>query len=223
MLHPIQEFIRHGDAVRYEEMRTWSVRPDEGVQYALYYVEADLEAYRRAVEGVETIVDCQVTPIDERSAHVWVCERVRPEHRAFFAAFTDRDLIVVPPIRFDREATMGMTIVGDGSDIQRTLEDLPPDVEVTVNGIGTYDRRGGSLACALTDRQSTAVRTALEMGYYDVPRQVTLEEVADELECARSTASVLLRRAERTVLSRVLEWTEGTDGSPMSLMPGSSG
>lgn len=205
MLHPMQAFIREEDAVLYEEMLAWRVRPDEEIEYALYYVEGNLERYREAVRGIETVVDCRITPIDDTSAHVWVCEETRPETRAWRDAFADRQLIVVPPIRFDDAAGMEMTIVGDGGDIHDTLEQVPSDVDVTVNEIGTYDRRGGTLAGTLTDRQLAAASTALQLGYYEVPREGTLDDVADELGCAESTASVLLRRAERDILSHVLD------------------
>ena len=205
MLHPMQAFIREEDAVRYEEMLAWRVRPDEGVEYALYYVEADVERYREAVRGIETVVDCRITPIDDGAAHIWVCEETRPETRAWRDAFADRQLIVVPPVRFDDAAGMSMTVVGDGGDIHETIESVPPEVDVTVNAIGTYDRRGGTLAGGLTDRQVAAVDTALRLGYYEVPRDGTLEDVAEALGCAESTASVLLRRAERDILSRILD------------------
>lgn len=205
LLHPMQAFIRHEDAVRYEEMRSWSVRMAEDRQYALYYVEGDIDRYRSAVEGVESIVDCRIATVEDGAAHVWVCERIRPENRALFDAFLERDLIVVPPVRFDSEAAMGLTIVGDGGDIQRMLEDIPEAVEVTVNEIGSYDRRDGALLGALTDRQERALRAALDVGYYEVPREADLSEVADTLGCAESTASTLLRRGERAVLSRTLE------------------
>jgi predicted DNA binding protein len=74
----------------------------------------------------------------------------------------------------------------------------------TINEIGTYDRRGGTPAGTLTDRQLAAASTALHLGYYEVPREGTLNDVADELGCAESTASVLLRRAERDILTHVL-------------------
>lgn len=205
MLHPMAEFVRHEDAVRYEELLTWSVRPEEGVEYALFYVEADLDRYREAIRGVESIVEYRLAPVDDASVHVWACEEIRPEERAWRAAFEDRHLVVVPPVRFDEDAVMGMTIVGDGRDIQQVLGDLPEAVEVTVEEVGTYDRRGGTPAGALTDRQLEAVRAALELGYYEVPREASLADVADALGCAESSASMLLRRAARAMFSRVLD------------------
>jgi len=210
LLHPMQAFIRESDAVRYEELLAWRVRPDESVEYALYYVEGDVEAYRRAVGDVETVRECRIAPVDDAAAHVWVCEETRPETRSWRDAFADRQLVVVPPIRFDDTAAMAMTLVGDGSEIRETLETVPPGVDLTVNEIGPYDRRGGTLAGTLTDRQLAAVTAALDLGYYEVPRSASLGEVAAALDCAQSTASKLLRRAERDLLSAALTRYGGT-------------
>ncbi|MCW8172269.1 hypothetical protein D8S78_05600 [Natrialba swarupiae] len=51
------------------------------------------------------------------------------------------------------------------------------------------------------------------MGYYDVPRTATLADVAAELGCAESSASVALRRAQRAVFSWVLERYGGAVGT----------
>jgi hypothetical protein len=212
LLHPMQAFIRESDAVRYEELLAWRVRPEESVEYALYYLEGDVEAYRRAVGDVETVLDCRIAPVDDAAAHVWVCEETRPETRSWRDAFADRQLVVVPPIRFDDTAAMSMTLVGDGSEIHETLETVPPGVDLTVNEIGAYDRRGGTLAGTLTDRQLAAVTAALDLGYYEVPRSASLGEVAAALDCAQSTASKLLRRAERDLLSAALTRYGGGGG-----------
>lgn len=60
------------------------------------------------------------------------------------------------------------------------------------------DRPGG----LLTDRQREALETALRLGYFEVPRDATLAEVASELGVDTSTASTTLRRGE----ARLLEW-----------------
>lgn len=61
--------------------------------------------------------------------------------------------------------------------------------------VGLYqserDERGES---KVTPRQREVLRTALERGYFDVPRQVTLEELADELEISDQALSALVRR-----------------------------
>jgi predicted DNA binding protein len=46
---------------------------------------------------------------------------------------------------------------------------------------------------------------AQAVGYYEVPRAGGIEAVADELDCAVSTASALVRRAESTLVAYVLD------------------
>lgn len=210
MLHPMQAFIRDTDVVAYEELLTWSVRPDEHVQDALYYVEADLSQYKQAVNRLDTTIDTHIARIDERSAHVWVSENILPQTRPLVAAFAERHLVVVPPIRFDQDAAMEMTLVGPSEDIQLLLEELPSEVAVSINEIGTFDQRGGTLVGALTDRQRTALTTALDLGYFEVPREARLADVAEALDCTESTASVLLRRAQRDMYTRLLNRYGGT-------------
>jgi hypothetical protein len=48
----------------------------------------------------------------------------------------------------------------------------------------------------LTDRQQEALRTAYQMGYFEIPRTATLEEVAAELGISPSSLSERLRRAQ---------------------------
>jgi len=52
----------------------------------------------------------------------------------------------------------------------------------------------------LTDRQQWVLDEAIERGYYDTPRRITLVELAEELDIAKSTCSEILHRAEGQVL-----------------------
>ncbi|NEU57192.1 helix-turn-helix domain-containing protein [Halorussus sp. MSC15.2] len=65
---------------------------------------------------------------------------------------------------------------------------------IHVVGVGDAEVEGE------TERQQEAVETAVAVGYYDVPRTATHEDVAAELACAPSTASEHLRKAESKVL-----------------------
>ncbi|MFC7079905.1 helix-turn-helix domain-containing protein [Halorussus caseinilyticus] len=53
-------------------------------------------------------------------------------------------------------------------------------------------------------RQFEGIETARGLGYYDVPREAELSEVAAELDCTESTASALLRKAERAPVDAAL-------------------
>ncbi|WP_340674299.1 helix-turn-helix domain-containing protein [Natrinema marinum] len=80
----------------------------------------------------------------------------------------------------DRLSTLGTLL--EESDIGYRLESVH---DVT----GRTDR-------LLTDRQREVFLTAVDEGYYDVPRAATLTEVAAHLEISKSTCSDILHRAE---------------------------
>ncbi|WP_257297998.1 helix-turn-helix domain-containing protein [Haloarchaeobius sp. FL176] len=204
-LHPMQEFIRHEDVVQYEELQTWHVVHGQDVEYELFYVVADRERYEPVIDGVDSIDWYDITDVDDESFYVYARQQTREDDRDWRAAFAALNLVVVPPVTYDREAAMGMTVIGDGDDLRAMLDGLPESFEVDVRGIGEYDTRRPSLVGALTERQREAIGTAVELGYYTVPRESDLETVAAALGCAPSTASNLLRKAESAVFQRLVD------------------
>jgi predicted DNA binding protein len=98
--------------------------------------------------------------------------------------------------------TMELTIVGQAGDLQAVVDDLPDAMTVDVTRVGEY---AGWHERDLTDRQREVVRAAWRVGYYEVPRQAGVEAVADEVDCAVSTASDLLRRAEATLVGNAID------------------
>lgn len=57
---------------------------------------------------------------------------------------------------------------------------------------------------SLTENQYQALVTALERGYYSVPREITLEELADELGMSHQALSELLRRGTQGLIEDAL-------------------
>ncbi len=53
----------------------------------------------------------------------------------------------------------------------------------------------------LTSHQRTLVETALEEGFFDYPRRISLRELSKKMGISASTASEVLRRAERKILA----------------------
>lgn len=73
--------------------------------------------------------------------------------------------------------------------------------EPELRKVGEYEGDDEPLD-SLTDRQREMVETAYEMGYYEVPREVSTEELAEELGVDGSTVSEGLQRAERNLLGK---------------------
>jgi len=61
----------------------------------------------------------------------------------------------------------------------------------------------------LTDNQRELVATAVDLGYYDTPRECSLTELADEVGLAKSTCSETLHRAEERIVKEFLDRERG--------------
>jgi predicted DNA binding protein len=86
-------------------------------------------------------------------------------------------------------------------DLKRIIDDLEEFGTVTLGKLEEFRAASDS---PLTRRQREVVTRALAEGYYDWPREVTNEELADLLGISRATLHEHLRKAERKLLSSAL-------------------
>ncbi len=94
---------------------------------------------------------------------------------------------------------------------------LRPEIRFDFGHIGAASDRRFELFAneTLPQEQRQALVAAVESGYYETPRQTTLDELADKLDCPRSTLSYRLRRAEATLAQAfAAETTELASFSP---------
>lgn len=77
-------------------------------------------------------------------------------------------------------------------------------VAIDLEGVHSPVDPPSSTRYDLTDQQREALLTALEKGYFEVPREITLVEIAEELGISDSAVSQRLRRGLTNVLSRAL-------------------
>jgi len=200
--HPMEEFLRNSGAIDRVELLAWNLTRG-ATEYLLAYVEGEIDRYRDRIEAVDSVRDTTLTPVTGESFYAYVCQETREADERWRREFDRRNLVVVPPIVYDGDGT-GFTLVGAPEDLRTLLDDLPDAIDVTVEEVGDYDRRHATVASDVTDRQFEAVSAAVEVGYYAVPREAGLGDVAGELGCAESTASNLLRKAEASVMRRVV-------------------
>ncbi|WP_435177750.1 helix-turn-helix domain-containing protein [Halorussus sp. AFM4] len=69
--------------------------------------------------------------------------------------------------------------------------------------LGSEDDEAVAQRWDVTPAQEAALRTALEMGYFEVPREVTAREVADELGISKSAFLERLHRGQATLFGQV--------------------
>lgn len=106
----------------------------------------------------------------------------------------------------------------EGTDVRRVLESVADQYDrvepLTRRQIqrprGLPEQTTASLLEGLTDRQQTVLEAAYYSGYYEWPRAVSGEDLADRLEIAPATFSQHLRAAQERILERIFEATPTT-------------
>lgn len=137
--------------------------------------------------------------VDESDdTHLYVIAFTAPELPDSLADQMDDLVGTCDPVVSERGATM--SLVGPQEAISGTVSEYETaGVSTTLQKLGLYDGRERPLD-ELTDRQREVIRTAYDMGYYEVPREVTTEAIASEMEVDPSTVAEHLQRAERNLL-----------------------
>lgn len=114
------------------------------------------------------------------------------------------DVSVIPPYTFSEDG-LSISLRGLPSGISKFLtmaqEIMPPPNIKVLNEedvvVGPRDLLG--------ERQLEVVQAAVQWGYYDEPRRVSLRQMAERLNIARSTIGGHLQTAEATLMRWVIE------------------
>lgn len=88
-------------------------------------------------------------------------------------------------------------------------EKLRDGVELRLGHLGdaTGWAAGVFGSASMPPEQLAALEVAVERGYYETPREVTLDELADDIDVPRSTLSYRLRRAEARLATHFVSQT----------------
>lgn len=86
-------------------------------------------------------------------------------------------------------------------DLKAMIEDFDRIGTVTLGKVTRFTEPESQL----TDRQFEVIECALNNGYFEWPREISSEELAEELGINRATALEHLRKAESKLLSNALE------------------
>lgn len=167
-------------------------------------VQVEVESrYDEAGLSALTCVDRWEHVTETDGGHLYVIAFTAPELPDSLSEQAEDLIGTCDPELDDGNATM--SFVGPQETISGTIGEYEAaGISPDLRKLGSYEGRDEPVD-ALTDRQREVIRTAFEMGYYEVPREVSTERVAAELDLDASTVAEHLQRAERNVLSQVLE------------------
>ncbi|MFT4903739.1 MAG: putative DNA binding protein [Natronomonas sp.] len=184
----------------------------DGTGVLLYRLTGDRDSVIDAIDAHDAVISYDVLDVEaENTFHLYL--HVLPGEPAgtLMALCYEFALIIDTPIEFTDRGGILATIVGTHDMLREALMAVPDDINISIQQVGQYSPGTRDMLSMLTERQREVFETAVERGYYDIPRQVNQSELADALECAPSTIDEHLRKAESKMLSALLRST-GAEG-----------
>jgi DNA-binding CsgD family transcriptional regulator len=153
------------------------------------------------LESLGYVDEWEYVPTAE-DAHLYLIAFTAPALSAGITEPMDDLVGTCDPEISAREATL--SLVGPQDAIAGTISEYQDGgVSPSLRRLGGYRGRERPLD-RLTDRQREVIQTAFDMGYYEVPRNVSTEDISAELDLDSSTVAEHLQRAERNLLTVLL-------------------
>jgi predicted DNA binding protein len=152
----------------------------------------------------------------ERSGQEWTY-RCLSSHACIQAKLFDIGFMPLS-IRFlNGEERYQGAVVGQNN-LREIFERAKEDVGVHLEGLEQIEETPSKRQTQqwdLTPPQEEALRTALQMDYFSIPRDATAQDVADAIGISQSAFLQRLHRAEKRIFTRMFE----TDGTAESTRP----
>jgi DNA-binding CsgD family transcriptional regulator len=170
---------------------------------AIFRIEFDDEDAR--VEDLidDDIIELQELDREQGGARTYFIKS-RPSRRAEEVETMNAGGYLSVPFEIKDEKAR-MTYLGNGKQIKSflgSIEKLGVKYRVTSLSDAKFPR--GSPMEQLTDRQRQVLVTAYRLGYYDHPRRISSQQLADRLKIGSSTLVEHRRRAEKLLLSELI-------------------
>lgn len=197
-IHPIHSLVCTAPKIHRERVLYFSIT--DGYETVINYVEGDQERYEAALAGLDS-EEQKVYSASTDGCYSYLRNELDAHNRDLAMVFQCETIAVIPPIEYLPDRRMLVSLVISPDDVRRVRTEIPDELSLEILSVGAVPQISQS---GLTATQRRAIRTAWEHGYYEIPREATLEEIADELGYAVSTVSDLLRRGQATLVRESL-------------------
>jgi predicted DNA binding protein len=175
---------------------------DDGTVVFLYQLHGSTERAREIAEAEPDVLDYSISE-DGADIHGYIHLKPNEIVDALFRLPQEYSLVVDTPIDCLPDGGIRVTGIGDQETITEALNIIPEGVDVELETMGEYHPDDRQLFSVLTDRQQEILITAIDAGYYDVPRDATYEDIAEEMDLAPVTVGEHLRKIESRVLRQI--------------------
>ncbi|EMA59089.1 helix-turn-helix domain-containing protein [Halorubrum lipolyticum] len=194
LVHPLHRQVIESGPVTRAELLTWSPTADATT---LFWCDADADATAPVVRATDSLVDSELVE-DGGGTYAFLRQDDYEFAPAVLDAIAAARVVFLPPVVFLETGEVRFEAVGEAGALGAFHEALTDLGDVTIERVHEFERTASP--SRLTDRQRAALEAAVAAGYYEVPRDGTIADVAAALDCSTSTAGELVRKAETAVI-----------------------
>ena len=168
----------------------------------------------RKLVGVGGLVRLELLSGDKDEHIVYMETRTR--NMVWFRGPDIPEVYLCPPIEF-KDRKLKLTFVGNLNEVKKLLS-RAEKVGQKFRIVSLTDARFSpdSILHVLTEKQRKILSLAYTNGYYDVPRKIDSEELAQMLKIVKSTLVEHLRKAEKRLITDIMGKEE--EAFPLSLI-----
>ncbi len=174
----------------------------DGTAVILIWFRAPEEAVRSYVSEMDVGIVTDISPAPD-GVVVYIHFEPTGVSDVLLGLMRQHEVVFDVPMTFTDDGGLRTPLIGREDAIQAAVDGLPDEVNASLESMTEYNPAARGPLATLTERQIETLRLAVDRGYYASPREVSADELADELGCSRGTASEHLRKAERYVLSEL--------------------
>lgn len=180
---------------------------DDGTIVMLYHFQGNLERVSTALTAAPNVLNFDLVDHGDCGGFAYIhCELTDPV-KSIISTLHQFEVVLKMPLEFTNEETIRATLVGKESAVGDALQAISEIVEIHLEKTGEYLSQPNILnrGSALTNRQHEILTIAVRQGYYQVPRQATIEDIAAAMDLSRATVGEHLQKIEANVFSQIVQ------------------
>jgi predicted DNA binding protein len=174
----------------------------DGTAVLIFELDGDLDTIQDILTTSEEVLEYNISETRE-SHHVYIHIEANETVTDLLAIPNEYELVVDTPMIYTHRGGLRVTVIGEEETIRESMPAIPSDLRIKLEQIGEYEPITDRLFSLLTERQQEILQEAVRQGYYEVPRQVTHQDIAGELDCSGGTVGEHLRKIEAKLLSEI--------------------
>ena len=185
------------ERVKREYLHHYNLLIDQTV-VILYQLRGDLDHARAVFDASPDVLHYDIP--EQEDGLVYLHCNVSEPLDGLLSALQESEVVMTMPIEFLSDDRLRLTFIGEHEPLQRILNMTAEYTDIEIERIDEYGSED-HLSSMLTDRQREILTAAVERGYYEVPRQATIRDIADEVGLSVATVGEHLQKIEARILS----------------------